>query len=440
MKQLVKYFQISVVLIFVLGVFVVNPSRINAQDKSLEIILDVSGSMRGLVDGEQKIDIAKKAISSVVNKLPSNTKVGFRAYGHQYNKSEKNCTDTELIFPISVVNKEDLIAKVNKLTPNGWTPIEYSLRQARDDFKENLKNEKSIVLVSDGEESCGGDPCLAMKQMKKEGFDVVINTVGFDVDDTAEKQLKCIASATEGEYKSVKSADELISGLSSFVIDKKEMAVDGVEIRGGDDYSDAVLIESGVEYKLDHHQKVREQDVFYMDLKKGQAITASIRTARKNITIHDDGSVSDNKWGASHRMEIHDFNKNKIATLRIIMSKSKLKKISIKEILESGRYYFLIGDSLRDMHKDSSMFKIEIEESGNQDEVLDDKKPVNMPKDVNDTKDISGKTNTVSIKDNEVNSSEDKDSGWVVGIISFILGAGLGFLIGNKRKIDINNN
>lgn len=175
----------------------------------VEIIIDFSGSMSEKIGNNKKIDIARMAVKNAINGMSDEVTVGLRAYGHQSVKEAKNCTDTQLLFPFGKINREGIIKSIDSLVPRGWTPIEYALRQAKNDFSGQDKFQKVIILVSDGEETCGGDPCKAIKELKAAGFDAVINTIGFDVNDIAEKELKCIAEASRGVYRSAKDAQEL---------------------------------------------------------------------------------------------------------------------------------------------------------------------------------------------------------------------------------------
>jgi hypothetical protein len=274
-----KVFFVGVIVLTMITMITDNKAQaVEIQGNDLEIILDVSGSMAGLVEGRAKIDVAKEAIATVVNQIPDSSYVGFRAYGHQHHKSQKNCTDTELIFPISKINKQQIISKVNSLQPNGWTPIEYSLRQAKKDFSNKSEFGKMIILVSDGEESCGGDPCAAVKDMKSAGFNVVVNTVGFDVSAVAEKQLKCIAAATGGEYKSAKNAQGLIDSMTFF----SQRAFEGFANAGGaaagTGFTNAPLVEAGA-YGGDI--RTGETKFYKVNVKKGQEIVAALSIKRE---------------------------------------------------------------------------------------------------------------------------------------------------------------
>jgi len=124
--------------------------------KNVELILDASNSMWGQIQGKAKIAIAKEVLNQIITGLPNGMNVGLRLYGHRYNlKNSRACQDTELVAPIGLINKNQLIDAVNAITPRGKTPLVHSVLEGIKDFKE-LKG-GTIVLISDGVESCDGD-------------------------------------------------------------------------------------------------------------------------------------------------------------------------------------------------------------------------------------------------------------------------------------------
>jgi Ca-activated chloride channel family protein len=105
-----------------------------------------------------------------------------------------------------------------RIQPKGKTPISRSLRKAADDLR-YTEEKATIILISDGKETCDPDPCGTAKQLKKEGIDFITHVIGFNVDKKTDKQLACIAHATGGEYFSAKNAKELNKAIK--VVAKK---------------------------------------------------------------------------------------------------------------------------------------------------------------------------------------------------------------------------
>lgn len=194
------------------------PATSSAQSDSVrnvELILDASGSMNGkLPGGKRKINAAKDAVSRLVGGLPTNINLSFRAYGHQFHRSKHNCQDTSLLVPFGAAqNVKDLVIdSSNQLKAQGYTPITHVLGLAADDLKD-LKGPKTIILVSDGKETCEGDPCVLSQKLAAANTDLVIHTVGFGADFQARTQLQCIARAGRGQYHDANSAEELAKSL-----------------------------------------------------------------------------------------------------------------------------------------------------------------------------------------------------------------------------------
>ena len=129
---------------------------------SLLFILDASGSMWGQIDGENKIVIARKVFSDLVKDLADDSQVGLVAYGH---RREGDCDDIETVYPIGPLDRASLVGHVNGINPKGKTPITKSIQQAFDVVRSNGGG-ASIILVSDGLETCGGDPCTTVRLAK----------------------------------------------------------------------------------------------------------------------------------------------------------------------------------------------------------------------------------------------------------------------------------
>jgi len=182
--------------------------------KNVEIIMDASNSMTGLIGKETKMTVARRVLSQIVNGLPETMNVGFRVYGHRYptDAYQQACQDTELLLPIGPVQKAKLVEMVNKIQTKGRTPLVLSVLQAIKDF-EKMPN-GSVILVTDGIESCNGDIKSIAPAIKKSGLDMKVHIVGFDIKEKeSREQLEAIAKSTEGMYLDAKDAKGLLSAL-----------------------------------------------------------------------------------------------------------------------------------------------------------------------------------------------------------------------------------
>jgi hypothetical protein len=190
------------------------PTPIKEQSNIL-FIIDSSGSMKAKVAGQTKMETAKEVLSNLVTTLPPETQVGLMAYGH---RSKNDCRDTELLVPFEKRQAELFRQKVENLQPLGQTPISYALRQAAEVLK-GKTGTKSIILISDGEETCHEDPCLVAAELNKAQIDLKIHVIGFGIDTaTAKKQLTCIAESTGGTYKDAQNAEGLKKTLEDVTV------------------------------------------------------------------------------------------------------------------------------------------------------------------------------------------------------------------------------
>ncbi|MEM6298554.1 MAG: vWA domain-containing protein, partial [Bacteroidota bacterium] len=99
-------------------------------------LLDGSGSMRATWDGRQRIDIAREILLDITDSLTQqpNIEVALRVYGHQFDRRYQNCTDSKLEVSFAPNNYANVRSTLSRLTPQGVTPIAYSLEQATKDF------------------------------------------------------------------------------------------------------------------------------------------------------------------------------------------------------------------------------------------------------------------------------------------------------------------
>ncbi|AJG79522.1 MULTISPECIES: VWA domain-containing protein [Bacillus cereus group] len=199
-----------------------NVYSIKPKEKSLnvEILLDASGSMAGKVNGQVKMEAAKKAIYNYLDKIPDNSNVMLRVYGHKGSNNENDkslsCGSSEVMYPLQPYNKEQFNAALSKFGPKGWTPLASAIESVNDDFKEYTgeENLNVVYIVSDGEETCGGEPVNAAKNLNQSSTHAVVNIIGFDVKNSEQLQLKNTAEAGKGNYATVSTADELYQTLN----------------------------------------------------------------------------------------------------------------------------------------------------------------------------------------------------------------------------------
>ncbi|NCC52668.1 MAG: VWA domain-containing protein [Spartobacteria bacterium] len=187
-------------------------------------ILDGSGSMaQADRSGETKMDAAKKVLNQVVPEIPPEVKAGLTVYGH---RTPKDCQDVQVIIPPGSDDRGALLTKANAIQPTGMTPISLAVTQTAELLK-GRDAETTIILISDGEETCGGDPCAVVRALKAAGVKFVMHVVGLDVNAVAKTQLDCMAAEGGGEYFAATDAASLLAALEKVragIVQKVEKA------------------------------------------------------------------------------------------------------------------------------------------------------------------------------------------------------------------------
>ena len=248
----------AIALIAALVTIVVPPAQeVRAEDEGKNIpptmlILDASGSMKTPdADGQTRLAAAKDAAQMFSVAVPSDAELGFMVYGTEVGNSpeerDAGCKDVKTLLPVEKGNVTKIPAEVGKVEASGHTPMGPALKQAAKELPED--GERSIVLVSDGEDTCAPPPvCEVAKDLKKEGIDLTINTVGFLVDSKARKELECIAEAGGGEYMDAKDTVSLADSMKRLTTRTAQTTeTEAEEISGGDDYSSAAKVPADVE-------------------------------------------------------------------------------------------------------------------------------------------------------------------------------------------------
>ncbi len=197
-----------------------------AGDRSIALVLDASGSMKAAMpDGKTRIDAAKAAVVQLVTTLPPETRLAFRAYGHQSPTAKKDCKDTSLLTPFGAVsaNKTVVAEQARSLQPQGYTPITHALTLAAQDLSAEEATSRVVVLVSDGKETCEADPCAAAKALAEADAKLVVHTVGIGVDTVTRGQLQCIARVARGSYYDANNSAELASVLGKAAVKEAQV-------------------------------------------------------------------------------------------------------------------------------------------------------------------------------------------------------------------------
>ncbi len=180
----------------------------------VELILDASGSMwNKLDDGTYRITAAKGVLGSFIKELPTgDLNVGLRVYGATKGAMDEGaCDDIQLVVPLSGVDKPALQTAVDNTKAKGATPIVKALELAAADFPAEA-SKKLIVLVTDGQESCGGDLEGVAEKLKAQGIEIDLKIIGFALSAKAQESFAGI-----GEFVNAADAASLASALEGAV-------------------------------------------------------------------------------------------------------------------------------------------------------------------------------------------------------------------------------
>ena len=152
---------------------------------------------------------ALDALGQVLQSLPDDLQVGLRVYGHRYSsKSAQTCQDTELVVPLAKLDREQIMKTATALKPRGETPLIRSILKSVGDLK--AAGGGSVILITDGEESCKGNAKTAASEIKASGVNLTLNIVGFTLTGKAvENELGTLASSTGGRYYGAQDGAQL---------------------------------------------------------------------------------------------------------------------------------------------------------------------------------------------------------------------------------------
>ncbi|WP_052737905.1 VWA domain-containing protein [Bacillus sp. SA1-12] len=181
---------------------------------NIQILFDSSGSMNGEVSGKQKMQLAKDAVQSFVSELPEDVQISLRVYGHKGTGSDADkslsCSSTEVVYPFQPYDQNQFSAALDQFSPAGWTPLASAILAAGEDLKAFSEDdvENILYVVSDGVETCDGDPIKAAKQINQSDSKGIVNIIGYDVDNEGQELLKEVANAGAGKYETVSSQEQ----------------------------------------------------------------------------------------------------------------------------------------------------------------------------------------------------------------------------------------
>ena len=188
--------------LFIASLWLLGPSHSLAQvyEQALPrktrilFLLDGSGSMYGPWENTTRIVAAKRLLTDLVDSLQVNPdlELALRVYGHQVDRRRQFCQDTKLEVPFSANNHGQIKAKILQIDPKGVTPIAYSLEQAASDFPQEQGVRNIIIIITDGIESCDGDPCAVSLALQRRNVFLKPFVIGLGMSAEYRDQFGCL--------------------------------------------------------------------------------------------------------------------------------------------------------------------------------------------------------------------------------------------------------
>lgn len=188
-----------------------NGDRPTSGPNNTMIVFDASGSMWGQIDGTSKIEIARDAFAAASTIWSGrDASVGLIAFGH---RRKGDCRDIEMLVAPEHASAEIIADKVATLTPKGKTPLSDAVTLAASQLG-HRENKATVILFSDGVETCNADPCALGTKLESQGIDFTAHVIGLGISTETERaQLRCLAENTGGLYRDAADAGGLVDAL-----------------------------------------------------------------------------------------------------------------------------------------------------------------------------------------------------------------------------------
>ena len=189
--------------------------------------------MLGRWQSGRKIDIAKQLLTNITDSLKdvTNLELALRVYGHQRSFPPQDCDDTrlEINFIPSNIFAERVKGKLSMIRAKGTTPIARSLEEAASDFP--IDNSRNIViLITDGKEECGMDPCAVSRLFAKKGIILKPFVIGIGLEESWKDNLDCVGTFFDAANE--KDFSNILNIVISHVVDNTTTQVNLLDSLG----------------------------------------------------------------------------------------------------------------------------------------------------------------------------------------------------------------
>ncbi len=209
---------------FSLRVHAQQSTLFSATTNRILFVLDASGSMKGTLKSnnqataqQSKFDLSRQLLVHTIDsisKIKPNVEFAVRVFGHQSPRNTNNCKDTKLEIPFAKNNGAAIARRLQEIKPQGQTPIEYTLSECITDFPDDSLSNNSIILITDGNETCNGNICNVAALLQQEGIVLKPYIIGLGIADSMKKKFECA-----GAFFDVQR-DDLFSGVLRAVVSR----------------------------------------------------------------------------------------------------------------------------------------------------------------------------------------------------------------------------
>lgn len=279
--------RVKILLLFLFSLAALN---LHAQKVQQEIpektrilfLLDGSGSMLAKWKDEDRIQAAKRILSDIVDslKVDEQIELALRVYGHRYFRESQNCKDTKLEVPFAKNNHDQIIRKLNSIKPKGTTPIAYSLKQAAGDFPGESGYRNILIIITDGIESCGGNPCDVSLALQKKGVFLKPFVIGIGgLSQNYDSQFDCIGKYFNAEND--KAFKQALNNVIKTTVAKTTATVELLDNNGNSRYTNI-----NVTFQNNFTQTPAFDFIHYLDVRGNPDTVAVDPVLDYNLVVH----------------------------------------------------------------------------------------------------------------------------------------------------------
>ena len=288
--KLLNHIQILKTTLVVLSILFALSSNAQIKQKTrILFVLDASQSMLGQWGGEQKMKVASRLLSNLMDSLKpvDDLEVALRVYGHQFSVAAGNrsCEDTKLEVPFNANSYDKIKIVLNTIYPQGTTPIAFSLEQTKNDFPPCSNCRNIIILITDGIEECDGDPCAVALALQKNGVTLKPFVIGMGLDLETIDAFKCVG--TFYETKDEESFKNILNVVISQAMNNTTVQVNLLDAAGYPTETDVNMT------FYDNHSKAIKYNFIHTINHRGNPDTIPLDPVLKyDLTVHTLPEVS----------------------------------------------------------------------------------------------------------------------------------------------------